>query len=74
MSDQGSHFINQNVKVLTEYLQVQHKRSTPYHPQVNGTIEAFKKILENALTKIFKVNHDEWDHKILEFLWDYRMT
>ena len=32
MSDQGSHFINRIVRALTEELQVQHKKSTPYHP------------------------------------------
>ena len=32
MSDQGSHFVNRMMKVLTEELQVQHKRSTPFHP------------------------------------------
>ena len=32
MSDQGNHFVNRTMKVLTKELQVQHKRSTPYHP------------------------------------------
>ena len=58
MSDQGSHFINQTMKALTEELQVQHKRSTPYNPQANGTVEAFNKILETALTKVCTANHD----------------
>ena len=64
MSDQGSHFVNQTVKSLTEELQIQHKKSTPYHPQENGTIEAFNKILEIALTKVCNINHDDWDLKI----------
>ena len=59
MSDQGSHFINWTVKVLTEDLQVKHKRSTPYHPQANGTIKAFNKILETSLTKVCNANHDD---------------
>ena len=32
MSDQGSHSINHTVRVVTEELQVKHKKSTPYHP------------------------------------------
>ena len=33
MSDKGSHFINHTVSALTEELQIQHKKSTPYHQQ-----------------------------------------
>ena len=63
MSDQGSHFINRTVKALIEELQVQHKRSTPYHPNENGTVEAFKKILETALTKVCNAHHLQEAHK-----------
>ena len=52
MSDEGSHFINHTVRTLTKYLQIQHKKSTPYHPQANGIVESFNKILEHALTKV----------------------
>ena len=69
MSDQGSHFINRTVNTLTEELQIQHKKSTQYHPQENGIVEAFSKVLENALT-----NHNDWDLNILVVLWAYRTT
>ena len=74
MSDQGSHFVNQMIIVLTEELQVQHKGSTPQHPQENRTIEAFNKIFETALTKVCNTNHDDWDLKIPTVLWAYRTT
>ena len=74
MSDQGSHFINRTMKALTEELQVQHRKITPNHPQENGTVEAFNKILETMLTKVCNTNHDDWDLKIPVLLWAYCTT
>jgi hypothetical protein len=37
MSDQGTHFINNIIKALTRGFEVYHQKSTPYHPQENGT-------------------------------------
>jgi hypothetical protein len=74
MSDQGTHFINNTIKSMTEDFEVYHQKSTPYHPQENETVEAFNKILKNALTKIYNVNKDDWDLKIPTVLWKYMTT
>jgi hypothetical protein len=74
MSEQGNHLINNTIKDMIEEFEFHHQKTTPYHPQMNGTIEAFNKILENALTKICNVNRDDWDLKIPLVLWSYKTT
>jgi transposase InsO family protein len=74
MSDQGKHFIKNTIPVMLEDFEVHHQKITPYHPQENGMVESFNKILENNLTKICNVNRDDWDLKVPEILWAYRTT
>jgi transposase InsO family protein len=56
VSDQGTHFINNVVRGLTQHYAVVHRRSTVYYPQGNGLAKSTNKTLQNILQKIVEAN------------------
>lgn len=74
MSDRGTHFLNETIVAMLDKFRGYHEKSTPYHPQANGMVETFNKIMENAFTKVYNVKRNDWDVGILAVLWVYRGT
>jgi len=74
MSDRGSYFLKKTIIYLLKELRMYHQKSISYHPQANGTVEAFNKILENAFMKIYNANRNDWDVCIPTILCAYRTT
>jgi hypothetical protein len=58
-SDQGTHFISSTIGALTTEFLIKHHKSNPYHPQDNGMVEAFNKIIERGLTKVCSTNWED---------------
>lgn len=53
---------------------IQHKITTPYHPQENGQVERKNKVIEAILTKTIASHRRDWAIRLLEALWAYRTT
>ena len=52
ISDNGTLFINKDMKNLIEAYYIKHGRSTPYYPQGNGQVEANNRVLLKILKKM----------------------
>ena len=72
VSNQGSHFINDTIKVFTQEFMILHWKSTTYYPQANGQEESTNNVIKIALTKMVNANRTDWDTKLHASLWAYR--
>ena len=64
-SDQGNEFCNTLQKNLWRIMGVEHKTTTPYHPQCNAQAEIFNKTMKAYLTKILaqaKKSTLDWEY------------
>ena len=52
ISDNGTTFINKDMKGLTEACHIKHGRSTPYYPQGNDQAEATNRVMLKILKKM----------------------
>ncbi len=70
-SDRGIHFVNELIQRLTKRFKVKHSLSSPYHPQSNGLVERFNKMLYEGIAKLAE-KVDQWDRFIQPVLFTYR--
>ena len=74
VSDRGTHFVNDVIKVLTEKYKIKHRLTSSYHPRANGQIEKTNGILCKIITKTVQNSMTDWDSKLIAALWAYRST
>ena len=72
MTDGGSHFIHGAFrKVLAKY-DVNHRVSSPYHPQTSGQVELTNREIKLILQKTVNKSRKNWSKKLNDALLAYR--
>jgi len=72
ISDGGSHFCNRAFDSLLAKYGVNHKVTTPYHPQASGQVEVSNREIKSILSKTVNANRTDWSKKLDDALWAYR--
>jgi hypothetical protein len=52
--------VNGSIILMKDFM-IDHKKISPYHPQDNGVVDSFNKIIHKGLTKLCGVDIDDWD-------------
>ena len=60
ISDNGTPFINSDVRKMLEFYQVKHHCSSPYYPQGNGQAKATNKTLIKIISKMSQEYTGGW--------------
>uniref|UniRef100_A0A2N9GD42 RNA-directed DNA polymerase n=1 Tax=Fagus sylvatica TaxID=28930 RepID=A0A2N9GD42_FAGSY len=74
ITDNGTPFINKDVREVLEHYRVKHRRSTPYYPQGNGQAEATNRMLLRILSKMVFDYGNDWKAHLADVLWAYRSS
>ena len=61
LSDSGSQFISRGFLAVCKILRVEGVLTTAYHPQANGQVERFNRILVSSLWYYLPDNQCDWD-------------
>uniref|UniRef100_A0A2N9FW41 Integrase catalytic domain-containing protein n=1 Tax=Fagus sylvatica TaxID=28930 RepID=A0A2N9FW41_FAGSY len=74
ISDNGTPFINKDVREVLEHYQVKHRHSTPYYPQGNGQAEATNRMLLRILSKMVFDYGNDWRTHLADVLCAYQSS
>ena len=60
-TDQGSNFNSELMHDICRIFMIEKTRTTPYHPQGNGQVERFNRVIADTLSKYCAKKPQEWD-------------
>ena len=74
LSDRGANLLSTLMKEICQLLGIKKLNTTSYHPQCDGMVERFNRILKAILRKQAATHGAQWDHYLHSVLWAYRNT
>lgn len=74
VTDNGTEFTSKSFKSWLRDWGVDHRVSSPYHPQTNGKVERFNGTVQKLLLKLSGGNPRRWTDFLSEALYAYRTT
>jgi len=72
ITDQGQEFNALEFRNYLRDLGIDHRRTTPRHPQTNGRTERFNRTLKEMLARLVNNNSLEWEDRLADALVAYR--
>ena len=74
INDNGTPFVNNDIRKILEFYQVKHHRSSPYYPQGNRHAKATNKVFIKIINKISQEYTSGWAMQLLDALRAYRKS
>jgi transposase InsO family protein len=74
LTDMGTEYVNSLFSEITKILNIEHLKSTPYHPQTVGGVERSHRTLNEYLRTHLNDNTHEWDIFVKYFAYCYNTT
>lgn len=74
LTDMGSEYVNKLFSEISKILQIEHLKSTPYHPQTVGGIERSHRTLNEYLRSHLNADSSDWDTFSKYFAYAYNIT
>lgn len=74
ISDRGTQFTSHEWRYFLKKNNIEHKMTTPYHPQANGMDERLNGTLMRILAKYVNFNGSDWDEQLKWALFNYNTT
>ena len=74
MSDQGTEFCGKVIAVMCSLLGIEKIRTTPYHPQTNGSAKRVHQMLQRMIGKLDPEKRQKWPAHIGSIIIAYNST